>query len=401
MEKSIRKEISNSEFEYILDIFSLEKDKRVNLKLELFEDPCASYLLLKSNIKTINDLEKRIRTVVGDINVIERIKKRFIVDEDLHLPYDLRNDLLESNSKIGLFIGAGVSKLLDIPLWEELASKAIEYLREKGDINFDEEIRIKNEKWTPKQILSIFHRRINDKAEIEKFYRDKLKGKRNKYGNPYELLYELEKVLARPLLKITTNLDLEWEEVLKQKMKEEEKNFYEDGSTKKPSFAIYTNTQTGNFTKHQEIREDVLYQIHGNINNLDEAIITISDYVEKYRDDNGLKGFLAEVFRNYTMIFIGSGLQEFEILEHVLKSAAREHYALVGTYWGDKNLFRVKKEYFSDLRIKVIPYYLDFHSYNRLIFVLQKWIEEIRADRAKRLNYYENIKLIDEVLNED
>jgi hypothetical protein len=64
---------------------------------------------------------------------------------------------------------------------------------------------------------------------------------------------------------------------------------------------------------------------------------------------------------------------------------------------GDGNLFRVKKAYFAELGIKAFPYYLDFQGYDRLLFVLRSWIEEIKVSRAR--HYYDNITVLDEVLS--
>ena len=132
------------------------------------------------------------------------------------------------------------------------------------------------------------------------------------------------------------------------------------------------------------------------MHNLDGAVITTSQYVNNYRDEKGLKGFLGKVFKECIVLFIGSGIQEFEILEHCLKQSPFEHFALVGAQVGEENLFRVKKAYFSEIHIKTLPYYLDFQGHDRLLFVLRSWVDDVRS--AKKKQFYDDIKLIDEVL---
>lgn len=85
--------------------------------------------------------------------------------------------------------------------------------------------------------------------------------------------------------------------------------------------------------------------------------------MRNYRNDKGLKGFLENLFKEYVVIFIGSGIQEFEILEHCLKQSPLEHFSLIGTQMGEENLFRIKKAYFREIRINTVPYYLDFQGY--------------------------------------
>ena len=55
-----------------------------------------------------------------------------------------------------------------------------------------------------------------------------------------------------------------------------------------------------------------------------------------------------------------------------------------------------KKEYFSQININAIPYYLDFQKYGRLLHVLGNWASELYS--AKTEPFYDNTKLIDEVL---
>ena len=87
-------------------------------------------------------------------------------------------------------------------------------------------------------------------------------------------------------------------------------------------------------------------------------------------------------------------MEEFPILEHIIKNS-KIHYAVVPTYLNEMNLFRLHSEYFDTLKIKPIPYYLDFNGYERLINVLDAWNQQIKDSRGK--DYYQKIKTIDEV----
>ena len=188
---------------------------------------------------------------------------------------------------------------------------------------------------------------------------------------------------------------MEWEEILKKDESEKRRELKQNGQPISVQ-SFYKKTQCSDFADTQQIEGDILYQIHGSLNNLDSASLTTSQYVENYRDNNGLKGFLERVFAECSVLFIGSGMQEFEILEHCLKHSPHEHYALIGIQTEEENLFRVKKAYFQDIKIKAVPYYLDFQGHERLLFLLKFWVQEIKY--TKDIQFYNITSKIDEVL---
>jgi hypothetical protein len=396
MIRSILKSMSVNEFNWILSENKVQDNVRAELIVGLFENPQTEKIyLLKPQIRTLDDLKNNVKTILGDNDLTQAVINFFCIKDDLKIPSDLR-DVFLSNKKMAFFIGAGVSKLLDIPLWDELANKAIERMRDNSYINHSEAARLQNEKYPPKQIMSIFHKTVCDSDGIKKFYEEYLKGKETDKINPYELLWQLEESVGKPIVKISTNIDLEWEKVLKIKADKQKLDQTESGGLKEPQI-LFNEIQYENFTRQQKIGPENLYKIHGTLKEIHKAIITTPQYVDTYREENGLKGFLEKLFREYTVLFIGSGMQEFEILEHLLKKdSPTEHFSLVGTQFSETNLFRIKQSYFTGIKIKAIPYYLDFQSYDRLLYVLQSWIDEIKS--SKNNAYYENTKLIDEAI---
>jgi len=227
--------------------------------------------------------------------------------------------------------------------------------------------------------------------------RNVLNKQKNNLGNPYEILLKIENALLKPIVKISTNIDLEWETILKDEFEKQKQNQNEEGQEiKENPFPFYTQSQYSDFTNKQKISGEVLYQIHGSLHDLGSTIITTSQYVNNYRDENGLKGFLENLFKEYVVLFIGSGIQEFEILEHCLKQSQLEHFSLIPTQMGEENIFRIKKAYFKEIKINAIPYYLDFQGYDRLLIVLQSWVDEIAS--IKKKTFYDDIRLIDEVM---
>lgn len=398
MDKSIRKSITINEINYIFQVHGISEDKQAKLIPLLFENPETQQVyLLKPNLLTLRDLTSKVKEIIDQENIVSDITSCFYVKDDLIIPAKLRRVLL-GNEPMALFIGAGVSRLLEIPLWNELANKAIDHLRETDRINHTEASQLRLDSMTPKQMMSIFHQIVKDKNEIKKFYEKQLSAKEISKDNPYEILFEIEEVLKRPITKISTNLDLEWEKVLKKKNKERIQAAQDEKGKTQETVACYDKTQFGDFKNGQVVSDNILYQIHGSMHDLDSAILTTSQYINGYRENDELRGFLEEVFKTHVVLFIGSSVQEFEILEHCLKEAHTplQHFALVGTRLGEENLFRIKRAYFSDIQVQTIPYYLDFHNYDRLLYVLKAWRDEIRSSRNKQ--FYEDTKMIDEVV---
>lgn len=395
MERSIRKSIYVNELNYVMQLSKITDDKRSRIIPELFENPQAEKTyLLRGEIRTLDELENRIKKVIDQQDGVAALLNIFSVTDDLVIPIDLRESLF-SNVKLVFFIGAGVSKLLEIPLWAEMANNVIDYLKESSDLNHTEAVRLRDEKYSSRQIISIFHQVVKDRSKIKSFYEKRLVGQGNKNGNPYDLLLDLEDALAKPVVKISTNIDSEWEKVLRRKAEQQKQDRTREGQVSELP-VCYEKSQYEKFQSDQEIATNILYQIHGSTNSIETAVMTTSQYVNNYRDEKGLRGFLEKIFREHIVLFIGSSMQEFEIIEHCLKQSPFKHFALVGTRVGEENLFRIKRAYFSEINIKAIPYYLDFQGYDRLLFILRSWADEVRV--AKKKQFYEDIKLIDEVL---
>ena len=155
----MRKAIFKQEIEYLFLRYSVADSKRWDVRKALFKNPMdgTKFYLLKEEISSSADLAKCLSGLNVDSNdFIAGAHSLFTVTDDLELPDSLREQLVQKE-KIAIFAGAGVSKLLGIPLWEEMAREAIKYLHEIGRLNFAETERIIAEPTTPKQKMSYFH----------------------------------------------------------------------------------------------------------------------------------------------------------------------------------------------------------------------------------------------------
>ncbi len=376
----MRKVIFKLEIECLLLRYSIADSKKWEILKTLFENPMdiTKQYLLKKAISSSDRLARCLNALNIDNGnqFIADVQSLFEVTDDLELPDTLREQLARKEP-IAIFAGAGVSKLIGIPLWIELAREAISYLRVKG-ISFAESQRIIAEQTTPKQKMSTFHD-ICPKPEARAFYERHFVIQNSSDRNPYDLLVKL-----REMPKFTSNLDHEFWNALErtssavqspQKADEVQSENVRDQS--KPIQIV------SGFGPGMQIIPNAIYQLHGSYKNLEKySIVTMRDYLLAYFQDQNLPQFLKNVFKKYAVIFIGYGMEEFEVLQHLVgdhmsNGAPKRHHILIGTYLNDPTLLGVKKEYFGNLGINAHGYYLDFHGYDRLYEVIDSWVKKI------------------------
>lgn len=379
----MRKAIFKLEIECLFSRHSMEDSKKWDVLKVLFKNPVdiTKHYLLKEEISSSDELAKRL----GNLNInnsafIADVRSLFEVTDDLELPDSLREQLVRKE-KIAIFAGAGVSKLLGIPLWEELARKAIKYLHEIGKLNFAEGEQIIAEHTTPKQKMSIFHDACPKKEPASKeFYKRhlELKGIPASSKNPYNLLAKLE------IPKLTTNLDHEFWNALQRRLRPT------GGDTSSATESGPNPIQVvSGFKEAMPIDTNAIYQVHGSYQSLEPySVVTMRDYISRYFQDPNLREFMRKVFKEYVVIFIGHGMEEFEILQDLVRDSKR-HHILVGTYLNDPNLMGVKRQYFESLGINAHGYYLDFSGYSRLYEVIDSWVEKITVEL--RGGFYQKI----------
>jgi hypothetical protein len=127
-------------------------------------------------------------------------------------------------------------------------------------------------------------------------------------------------------------------------------------------------------------------------------ILTTRDYLQHYANDRSMRDpqkenrvltFLDSLFRDKTVLFIGYGLEELEILEYVIqKSGFRpdtsrrepKHYLLQG-YFSHQTAFleKMKAYYRTECDIHLVPFLLDHKGFDQLIDVLEDFALRIPA----------------------
>jgi hypothetical protein len=131
-----------------------------------------------------------------------------------------------------------------------------------------------------------------------------------------------------------------------------------------------------------------LYHVHGCIKDPNSLVFTLPEYIKRYSERHGIRAFLEEVFNRYTVLFIGYGMNELDLLEFLIlrsdhRSTTRtpeaKHFLLWPYYRTEESILACHRLYYQDMDIQVLPYAKDDAGYNQLIKVVEQWAAEIRS----------------------
>lgn len=289
------------------------------------------------------------------------------------------------------FIGAGASRIAGCPSWIEFANAALRCLIADGKFTYSQLEQIRH--LHPRVKLSLA-RTLAQERETKIDYRHLLHPnalRENTKGcRLYKSLFALGKTF------VTTNYD-EW---LDERFPEPTPNASPstvtmDTSAVLPMRVIY---------KVEDLIPAVLSQpnavvhLHGSARDPASMILTTQDYVCHYANDrmgnsqeqeNRVLTFLEYLFTHRTVLFIGYGLEELEILEYVILKARRptgsasrqpRHYILQGFFSHETMLLASLKSYYlSECDIQLIPFLRDDKDWDQLLDVLEDFARRLPA----------------------
>lgn len=308
------------------------------------------------------------------------------------------------SGKLLVFVGAGVSRIIGGPSWQELAWRYLKFVHEECDITYSEYKHLK--KQDSRKLLSICAELARQKGKIfdfDKHLEDDVELDSNPKYKKYSDIYQILEDFSCPY--ITTNFD----------------GFLDKGYSSMPSVKESANAKkiiTGkNVIYHYEDVQDPdllksgdVVHIHGSIHDKKKRglVLTISDYFNAYsRDTKGKKkhtylpDFLTDVFKKYVVLFIGYGLEEFEILEYIVNNNEnvkdKRHYILYPFLKEEGNVVHLQETYYAQLGVNLIPYSISNIGYEQLYFVLKDWSGEI-GKTSKSKNFIDDLSTIDSVI---
>ena len=306
-----------------------------------------------------------------------------VVDDEL-LPIPKVPDALREASVVGKvipFVGAGVSLLGGCPSWTQFADSALGYFVDQGKFSYAQLAQLKH--LNPRIKLSIalglqeeHHIRIDFKKLIHPVARNVHIDGRRIYG----LVSRLGKTF------VTTNYD-QW---LDDDIEPPSLSIGSAGAAVKVDSVVKSRGvfyERIDFKAANLNRADTVVHLHGSVLKPESMIVTTQDYVRHYANDRRLTAddpenpvltFLEYLFEKKTVLFLGYGLEELEILEYViLKSRAMRkpgvqpsHFILQGYFSHERELMAGMRRYYRECGIELIPFLKDAKDWWQLVDVL-------------------------------
>lgn len=271
-----------------------------------------------------------------------------------------------SKNKLVVFIGAGVSRIVGCKGWQDLARDLVKLCFETRNLNNKTLINFKEKEILDgyndsKKVISMCYYILKNNGKEEEFYKkledSLLVGKEEEAllnSAIYDYIFDLKGIF------ITTNAD----KLLHNKFETER--------------IIYENINLN------ELSQQKLFHIHGMIDKRESLVFTVDQYLKSYNKES-FKNFLTNLFEEYTILFIGYGVNEFELLDYIVTKnfngalPQMKHYMLHPMYKDEINILKFEQAYYNKFGIKLIPYQKDELGYNQLTEVLKNWNNQIRS----------------------
>ena len=287
------------------------------------------------------------------------------------------------NGDLVFFVGAGASMLLDLPSWSGLAAKALHDLRQNGLLNYSEIEQLNT--LDPKKQLSIAYSIAEDNKhnlDLTKHLTGKSEG---------DSIFKAINDIGCSC--VTTNYD----ELLAPRFVDTK-----DGSTTAASVnRVYEREM---FFAKLLNEPGVVVHLHGAISKPETMIVTTKDYLEHYDHEN-VQEFLGELFEKKTILFLGYGLEEAEILEHILRRGAvkptrdRKRFALQGFFLSQKPLYQNLHTYYEkSFGVHLLGFVRDHENYKCLEAIIKTWANQIEVRKPPLAADYD---FMDEVFSDE
>ncbi len=303
---------------------------------------------------------------------------------DMREVFDPPEEIIQAglNGKLVLFIGSGISMLLGLPSWNGLADKTLDELVEMKCLNYSEKKDLEN--LDPKTKLSIALM-IAENCKIKLNFKKYLSVK-----NEGDSIYKAINDTGCPC--VTTNYD----ELLAPRYSEPDNK---DSTTAAPIARIIERERL--FPKLLNEPGTVVH-LHGAISNPDTMILATEQYLEHYNNKK-VQGFLKELFKEKTILFLGYGLEETEILEHILRKGSviatneRRRFALQAFFSSQKSLYDKLHDYYEKcFGVHLLGVLRDHEDYKCIEKIVKNWSRQIKIRKPLLVN---DVDFMNEVLS--
>lgn len=289
------------------------------------------------------------------------------------------------------FIGAGTSRLAGCPGWDDFANGILQQLIDKGKFTYSQLDQIRD--LSPRIKLSIATSIAADTKtpiDYDLLFHPTARAEHKKGRRLYASLFALGNIF------VTTNYD-RW---LDDRIAEPAPGATPAASpaTTPPSTPMRSIHNVNDFLPAALTQSDTVIHLHGSVADPTGMILTTHHYIQRYANDhhtgdataeNRALTFLEHLFEHYTVLFIGYGLEELEILEYVILKARRQantannearHYLLQGFFSHETTLLRSMETYYlRECGIQLIPFLRDQKDRDQLLNVLEDFAQRMPA----------------------
>ncbi len=277
------------------------------------------------------------------------------------------------HGELVVFVGAGVSILCGSPSWDGFANAVIDQIRELARLTFldCEQLRSIAD---PRRRLSIALDLAREAKYDVDFDSILHPGAGKEPGlEAYRLLRSL-----RPVF-VTTNYD-RWFDTVPPPALSTEPDATAGVTKNKP---IYGREKLAGDLLFD--RDSVIH-LHGSCLDPSSMIVSLRDYISHYGSDR-VQSFLREMFVSKTVLFVGYGLAELELLEYVIRFAkadgerdavAPRHHVLYGYRSSEEIQTGFIERFFRrECNIGVLRYKIDQEGWAELVNVLRSWQSQL------------------------
>lgn len=291
------------------------------------------------------------------------------------------------------FVGAGVSRLAGCPTWGELADGALRACIDQQKFTYGQLAQI--EHLAPRVKLSIvrgLELEHSFKIDFAKLIQPLVNNDVKSRGNQvYRSLGKLASTF------VTTNYD-DWldSEIADLSLPMDPPASPQTTTVNIPSARrrIY---EVNDFTPINLNEPNTVFHLHGSIAAPEGMIMTTPEYITRYRNDrfagetaleNRALTFLDYLFSNKTVLFVGYGLEDLEILEYVIQKARvthldgqteAKHFMLQGYFSHEVGLMRALTQYYRQCNIQLLPFLRDQKDWAQLVDVLEEYASVMPA----------------------
>jgi hypothetical protein len=274
------------------------------------------------------------------------------------IPKEIEN--AAQSGELVVFVGAGISRLVKCPTWEGFADKILDQLVPDG-IDYYELSQIKSIP-DPKKKLSIA----------------RIVAKEKKIDLNYKAIFNIEAVspnIYSYLNKfnctfVTTNYDKFLVPLSRKSEPQENWRFYHKEDL---------------LGEKLDVNGNVIH-LHGCVDDYSSMIITTRDYLDHYSTKE-VQAFLPYLFKSKTVLFLGYGLEEIEVLEYILRrgSAADKdtsphtrRFILQGFFNSEIALLEMLRNYYLEtFNVDLIGFPKDYKYYAQQEQILDSWSDKL------------------------